>query len=130
MDETQGNGPFFFGLFLICVAVVCVLAKVFGVGFFFLGAGLLSSTIGVVVKQGVKRRIREERERLGAYHAEQHQLREAEHRRALELASASNKVVEKHSLVVERQVVVMRCKYCSKLTPVDLKACESCGHQM
>lgn len=28
---------------------------------------------------------------------------------------------------IERQVVVVRCKYCGKLTPVDLERCKSCG---
>ncbi|MFO0618091.1 MAG: hypothetical protein U0414_36200 [Polyangiaceae bacterium] len=130
MDETEGNGPFFFGLFLMLVATICAVTGALAFGLFVATAGALSLGVGLVMKQGVKRRIREERERVGAYHAEQHQLREAEHRRALELAAASNKVVEKHTHVVERQVVVMRCKYCSKLTPVDLAACEVCGHQL
>ena len=29
--------------------------------------------------------------------------------------------------VVERQVVVVRCKFCSQLTPADTDACRSCG---
>lgn len=29
--------------------------------------------------------------------------------------------------VVERQVVVVRCKFCKNLTPVDLPTCEHCG---
>jgi len=29
--------------------------------------------------------------------------------------------------VVERQVVVSRCKFCSALAPVDAAACPSCG---
>src|SRR5690606_8843437 len=33
--------------------------------------------------------------------------------------------LERHTeKVVERQVIVMRCRYCKKLTPVDLTACE------
>jgi hypothetical protein len=32
-----------------------------------------------------------------------------------------------HHVVVERQVVVTRCKYCGHLTPVDLEACQGCG---
>jgi hypothetical protein len=30
-------------------------------------------------------------------------------------------------VVVKEQKVVVRCKYCSKLTPVDARACEGCG---
>ena len=33
--------------------------------------------------------------------------------------------VRRHT--IERQVVVVRCKYCGKLTPVDLEKCKSCG---
>lgn len=29
--------------------------------------------------------------------------------------------------VIERQLVVMHCKFCNELTPVDLSACKSCG---
>lgn len=29
--------------------------------------------------------------------------------------------------VIERQVIVTRCGFCKKLTPVDLTACENCG---
>jgi hypothetical protein len=29
--------------------------------------------------------------------------------------------------VVERQVLVTRCKFCQKITPVDLQACSECG---
>jgi len=32
-----------------------------------------------------------------------------------------------HQVVIERQVVVTRCKYCGHLTPVDLAACQGCG---
>lgn len=33
--------------------------------------------------------------------------------------------VRRHT--IERQVVVVRCKYCGKLTPVDLERCKNCG---
>lgn len=36
------------------------------------------------------------------------------------------KVIEKEK-IIERQVVVVRCKFCSKTTPVELRACEHCG---
>lgn len=36
------------------------------------------------------------------------------------------KVIEKEK-IIERQVVVIRCQYCKKLTPTDLKTCENCG---
>lgn len=130
MDETEGNGPFYFGIFLVLMGAILLVASAVVPGLVVAGVGAASTLLGFVTKQGVKARIRAERARVAAYHAEQHQLREAEHKRALELAGASNKVVEKTTHVVERQVVVMRCKYCSKLTPVDLKACESCGHQL
>lgn len=39
---------------------------------------------------------------------------------------AAGRVVEREK-VIERQVVVTRCGYCEKLTPVDLSACKSCG---
>jgi rRNA maturation endonuclease Nob1 len=29
--------------------------------------------------------------------------------------------------VVERQVVVLRCTFCSALTPIDASICEACG---
>lgn len=29
--------------------------------------------------------------------------------------------------VIERQVLVQRCRFCQKLTPVDLSACAECG---
>ena len=32
--------------------------------------------------------------------------------------------------VIERQIVVTRCRFCAQLTPVDLSACKSCGAQM
>jgi len=32
--------------------------------------------------------------------------------------------------IVERQVVVMHCKYCGKLTPVDLSDCRECGGRL
>ena len=37
---------------------------------------------------------------------------------------AEPRVVER---VVERQVLVTRCQYCKKLTPVDLTECKQCG---
>jgi hypothetical protein len=35
-----------------------------------------------------------------------------------------------HERVVERQVVVTRCRYCKELTPVDLGECKSCGARL
>jgi hypothetical protein len=32
--------------------------------------------------------------------------------------------------VVERQVLVQRCRFCQKLTPVDLSACKECGAKL
>ncbi|MBK6520749.1 MAG: hypothetical protein IPM79_12500 [Polyangiaceae bacterium] len=59
------------------------------------------------------------------------------HQRALELAKAAagsgrgassppREIVSSDRLV-ERQVLVMRCPFCKKLTPADLKECENCG---
>jgi hypothetical protein len=50
---------------------------------------------------------------------------EVDHRRALELARAQQPVTTEK--IVERQVLVTRCRFCKKLTPVDLGACEVCG---
>ena len=33
-------------------------------------------------------------------------------------------------VIVERQVVVTRCRYCKELTPVDLTECKSCGARL
>ncbi len=38
--------------------------------------------------------------------------------------SAEPRIVER---IVERQVLVERCTFCGKLTPVDLEACAECG---
>lgn len=40
------------------------------------------------------------------------------------VAPATTKIHETH---VERQVVVSRCKFCNKLTPVDADTCSHCG---
>ena len=29
--------------------------------------------------------------------------------------------------IIERQVIVARCRFCKELTPVDLEACKNCG---
>jgi hypothetical protein len=34
---------------------------------------------------------------------------------------------EANAKLIERQVLVVRCKYCQKLTPADLSECENCG---
>ncbi|MFI5301778.1 MAG: hypothetical protein ACHREM_27120, partial [Polyangiales bacterium] len=31
--------------------------------------------------------------------------------------------------VIERQIVVIRCRFCAALTPVDLAECRACGGQ-
>jgi hypothetical protein len=41
-------------------------------------------------------------------------------------APAQMHTVEKHSLV-ERQIVVVRCRFCKQLTPVDGATCKNCG---
>lgn len=33
-------------------------------------------------------------------------------------------------VVIERQVLVMRCKHCATITPVDLSACSHCGAKL
>lgn len=40
-------------------------------------------------------------------------------------AAPASQQIERH--VVERQIVVVRCRFCTKLTPVDRATCESCG---
>ena len=39
-------------------------------------------------------------------------------------AEAPPGVIER---IVERQVIVIRCKFCQELSPVDLESCKSCG---
>lgn len=46
-------------------------------------------------------------------------------KRAAKKTKKSPTGVRRHT--IERQVVVVRCKYCGKLTPVDLEKCKSCG---
>ena len=46
-------------------------------------------------------------------------LRAPEHKKKL-----AEPAVER---VVERQVLVTRCKFCKQITPVDLSECENCG---
>lgn len=134
MDETEGSGWLYGGLFVGIVAAIVAVAGAPLVGAMVFGVGAVLVGVGLVVRGGVKRRIREERLRLAGWHHEQQLLRESEHQKALELAAAGaprvERTVEKETHLVERQVVVMRCRYCSKLTPVDLKACEGCGHQL
>jgi hypothetical protein len=36
------------------------------------------------------------------------------------------KVIEKEK-IIERQIVVVRCQFCRKTTPVELRTCEHCG---
>jgi len=43
------------------------------------------------------------------------------------LAAAPARAPGARERVIERQVVVARCRYCSELTPVDLPACRHCG---
>lgn len=42
-------------------------------------------------------------------------------------AAPSPPVVQRE--IIERQILVMRCKFCDALTPVDLSDCRSCGAQ-
>ena len=35
--------------------------------------------------------------------------------------------VVRQEKIVERQVLVVRCKFCAQITPVDLNNCEKCG---
>lgn len=42
-------------------------------------------------------------------------------------AEASEGPVRIVERIVERQVLVIRCKFCGELSPVDLDACKSCG---
>jgi len=47
---------------------------------------------------------------------------------------SSQQPVHVHSVsverIVERQVLVTRCRFCTKLTPVDLTACAECGAKL
>lgn len=46
-------------------------------------------------------------------------------KRATKKAKKKPTGVRRHT--IERQVVVVRCKFCQKLTPVDLERCKNCG---
>ena len=73
--------------------------------------------LGLRATFGVEQAVEQIRNRLRARHAH-----------GAGASAASGEVVVQH--VVERQVVVTRCKFCGQLTPVDLTACKSCGAQM
>lgn len=59
-----------------------------------------------------------------------HSLREARNSRQQAMPSAMPIVVHKEREVIERQVVVMRCRFCNQLTPAELTQCKSCGVMM
>ena len=87
-------------------------------------------TIGVVVHVSYVMAMGRERV---AVEAEQRAARLAaeqgrEEKNARQPRQASPVVV--HERVVERQVVVTRCRYCKELTPVDLGECKSCGARL
>lgn len=58
------------------------------------------------------------------FEADQRQAAENDlaHQRAVELAKAKAR-----ERLIERQMVVARCKFCGTLTPVDLENCKHCG---
>ena len=60
------------------------------------------------------------------FRARRRREREAVGHRALEAPHPEVRVVEREK-IVERQVLVMRCRFCNKLTPVDGTACAECG---
>lgn len=39
-------------------------------------------------------------------------------------------VLVERERIIEREVLVMRCRYCAKLMPVDLSACRECGAKL
>ncbi|MEO7593716.1 MAG: hypothetical protein ABI134_21045 [Byssovorax sp.] len=86
-------------------------------------------TIGVVAHVSYVVAMGRER---GAVEAEQRAARLAEQRHeekdARRPLQASPVVVSER--VVERQVVVTRCRYCKELTPIDLVECKSCGARL
>lgn len=69
-----------------------------------------------------KRRAREEAERERAERERAKQARAA--------AARKEETVPVRERIIERQVVVTRCRYCNELTPVDLSACKSCGARL
>ena len=77
---------------------------------------LFFSWVGRVMRRGAERR---ERERQAAERAAAARARPA----------SVERHVEKER-VIERQVLVMRCAYCKKLTPADLSACSECGAKL
>lgn len=87
--------------------VLAVLAIVLLVVF-----GTIASWIGRITRRGADRAARERAD--------------AEARAAAARRPPAASVVERER-VVERQVLVTRCKFCKKLTPVDLTACAECG---
>lgn len=62
--------------------------------------------------------------------------RQEEEREARRIGAAAPRVekrVERHverEKIIERQVVVMHCRFCKELTPVDLSDCKSCGARL
>lgn len=94
-------------------------------------AGLVVVVIGLVAAAALPRAAPTQ-VRATALDHESPSRREPEVRKAVhgahERPAVQRVEVEKHvERIVERQVVVMRCRFCKKLTPVDLTACESCG---
>jgi hypothetical protein len=45
----------------------------------------------------------------------------------IERDPAASQVTRETERVIERQVMVMRCRFCGNLTPADLNKCQSCG---
>ena len=80
--------------------------------------------VSYVVAMG-RERVAVEAEQQAARLAAEQRREEKDARRPLQ---ASPVVVSER--VVERQVVVTRCRYCKELTPVDLVECKSCGARL
>jgi hypothetical protein len=67
----------------------------------------------------------EEAERRAARQEREEAAREE--RRAARAIPAKVETRVEREKIVERQILVVRCNYCQKLTPADLSECRECG---
>lgn len=124
------------------LALMALLALVNGAG---IGIFFAASSAGLFVilvrHERAERARKESEERNGSDAVEERKLRrqveiEADAREKARAkyrrdSSASERPAERRlevrEKIVERHILVMRCKFCGKLTPADLSKCESCG---
>ena len=80
------------------------------------------------VGREVSERARTERPKNAHEGEERRRSSEVGERQLAQPAAAPQTITRER--IIERQVVVMRCKYCAELTPVDLSSCKSCGARL